>query len=257
MTDILVSKDEGEIVTLTLNDIPANTLSMKMMSSINLEIDHINQSRTNKVVILESSSDKIWCSGHSFFEVNEMIKNNDSSSQELLFKECSKMLIKIRSSSKIFVAKVRGKQFVAAGGLGLLGIMDSAFASKDAKFALSGINFNFGCHQPNVSVARTMHSKSNFELLLTGQAFNARRAQEVGIINECIDDHRLNERVELFCSQVCSHSLDVIALTKKSLYEQKTMSLEDAYDFTSQTMIQNLQLQETKNGIDSFLNKKK
>ena len=37
MTDILLRKDEGEIITLTLNDTPANTLSMEMMSSISIE----------------------------------------------------------------------------------------------------------------------------------------------------------------------------------------------------------------------------
>ena len=31
MTDILLSKDEGEVITLTLNDAPANTLSMEMI----------------------------------------------------------------------------------------------------------------------------------------------------------------------------------------------------------------------------------
>ena len=47
-----------------------------------------------------------------------MIKNNDKKSQELLFAECSEMLIKIRTSPKIFVAKVRG--IATAGGLGLV-----------------------------------------------------------------------------------------------------------------------------------------
>ena len=255
MTDILLSKDEGEVITLTLNDAPANTLSMEMMSSISIEIDHINASEKSKVVVVESSSEKIWCSGHSFYEVNEMIKNNDKSSQEKLFEECSKMLMKIRSSNKIFVAKVSGRQYVAAGGLGLLGIMDSAFASKDTRFALSGINFNFGCHQPNVSVSRTMPSKSNLELLLTGQPFNAERAQEVGLINECVENESLDQRIGLFCSQVCNHTSDVIAMTKNSLYKQKQMSIEDAYNFTTKVMIDNLQLDETKKGVASFFDK--
>lgn len=38
MTDILISKDDGQIVTLTLNDAPANCLTMEMMSAIQLEI---------------------------------------------------------------------------------------------------------------------------------------------------------------------------------------------------------------------------
>ena len=85
------------------------------------------------------------------------------------------MLMKIRSSPKIFVAKVRG--IATAGGLGLVSIMDCVFSSKSARFALGGINFNFGCHQPSVS-SRATSSKNVMELLVSGQPLNAQRAQE-------------------------------------------------------------------------------
>ena len=45
MTDIF-SKDDGQIVTLTLNDAPANCLTMEMMSAIQLEIDRVKEPRT-------------------------------------------------------------------------------------------------------------------------------------------------------------------------------------------------------------------
>ena len=45
MTDILVSKDDGQVVTLTLNDAPANCLTMEMMSAIKMEIDRVNKSK--------------------------------------------------------------------------------------------------------------------------------------------------------------------------------------------------------------------
>ncbi len=205
MTDILVSKDDGQVVTLTLNDAPANCLTMEMMSAIKMEIDRVSKSKDHKLVIFESSNEKIFCSGHSFNEVQEMIKNNDKKSQELLFAECSEMLMKIRTSPKIFVAKVRG--IATAGGLGLVSIMDCVFSSKSARFALGGINFNFGCHQP------------------------------------------------LFSQQVCDHTSEVLALTKETLYKQSAMKISDAYDFASKAMVENLQMPETKKGIDTFLNK--
>ena len=62
MTDILISKDDGQVVRLTLNDPPANCLTMEMMSAIKMEIDRINQSKEHKLVIFESSNEKIFCS---------------------------------------------------------------------------------------------------------------------------------------------------------------------------------------------------
>ena len=253
MTDILISKDDGQIVTLTLNDAPANCLTMEMMSAIQLEIDRISESQKHKMVVLESSNDKIFCSGHSFKEVNEMISNEDKKSQELLFAECSKMLMKIRNSPKIFVAKVRG--IATAGGLGLVSIMDCVFASKTARFALGGINFNFGCHQPSVSVSRSISPKNTMELLVSGLPLNAERAQEAGLINEFLDEDKLDERVNNFCKQVCGHTPQVLSLTKDTLYKQISMPIDQAYNFASQAMVDNLQMPETKKGVQSFLKK--
>ena len=50
MTDILVSKDDGQVVTLTLNDAPANCLTMEMMSAIKMEIDRVSKSKDHKLV---------------------------------------------------------------------------------------------------------------------------------------------------------------------------------------------------------------
>ncbi len=253
MTDILISKDDGQIVTLTLNDAPANCLTMEMMSALQIEIDRISESKNHKMVVLESSSDKIFCSGHSFKEVDEMVSNDDQKSQEILFAECSKMLMKIRSSPKIFVAKVRG--IATAGGLGLVSIMDCVFASKSSRFALGGINFNFGCHQPSVSVSRSISTKNTMELLVSGLPLNADKAQEAGLINEFVEDDQLDTRVNDFCKQVCGHTADVLALTKNTLYKQISMPIDQAYNFTSQAMVDNLQLPETKKGVQSFLKK--
>ena len=60
MTDILVSKDDGQVVTLTLNDAPANCLTMEMMSAIKMEIDRVNQSKDHKLVYLKVQMKKYF-----------------------------------------------------------------------------------------------------------------------------------------------------------------------------------------------------
>jgi len=79
--------------------------------------------------------------------------------------------------------------------------------------------------------------------------------QEAGLINEYLEDDKLDKRVELFSQQVCDHTPEVLALTKETLYKQSAMKISDAYDFASKAMVENLQMPETKKGIDTFLNK--
>ena len=254
MSDILINKDNGEVATLVLNDKPANCLTVELMSAIQTELDLINNSEKHKVIVIESSNDKIFCSGHSFMEIHKMINKDDQKSQENLFTECSKMLLKIRQSRKIIISKIRG--IATAGGLGLVGITDCAFSSDDAQFALGGINFDFGCHQPSVSVSRSISTKATFELLISGLPFDAKKAQEVGLINEAVPNDQLDQRVDDFCQQVLKHTPEVLAMTKEALYRQTTMSIEEAYVFSSQVMVENLQLPETKAGIAAFIEKK-
>ena len=90
---------------------------------------------------------------------------------------------------------------------------------------------------------------------MSGQPLNAQRAQEAGLINEYLEDDELDKRVELFSQQVCDHTPEVLALTKETLYKQSAMKISDAYDFASKAMVENLQMPETKKGIDTFLNK--
>ena len=65
----------------------------------------------------------------------------------------------------------------------------------------------------------------------------------------------LDERVNNFCKQVCGHTPQVLSLTKDTLYKQISMPIDQAYNFASQAMVDNLQMPETKKGIQSFLKK--
>ena len=94
------------------------------------------------------------------------------------------------------------------------------------------------------------------ELLISGQPFNVQRAQEAGLINEYYEDDELDKRVELFSKQVCDHAPEVLKLTKETLYKQSAMKISDAYDYTSKAMVENLQMPETKKGVNNFFTKK-
>ena len=48
-----------------------------------------------------------------------------------------------------------------------------------------------------------------------------------------------------------------IKIGKKAFYRQYELSLSDAYEYTSKVMIENALNEDAKEGIDSFLTKKK
>ena len=74
MTEILNRADKGNVACLTLNDLPANSLTMKMMQCIHEELKSINDDNNIRVVVIESASNKIFCSGHNLKEVKYIKK---------------------------------------------------------------------------------------------------------------------------------------------------------------------------------------
>ena len=68
MTDILLRQDKNSVATLSLNDLPANSLSMPMMNEIQVQLKSIEQDDAIRVVVIKSESEKIFCSGHNLKE---------------------------------------------------------------------------------------------------------------------------------------------------------------------------------------------
>ena len=65
MTDILIRNDNDSVATLSLNDLPANSLSMPMMGEIQNQLSSIDRDDSIRVVVIKSESDKIFSSGHN------------------------------------------------------------------------------------------------------------------------------------------------------------------------------------------------
>ena len=69
MTEKLIRTDKDYIAYLKLNDNPANSLSSEMMGAIQAELTEIDTNPSIRVVVFDSASEKIFCSGHSLTDV--------------------------------------------------------------------------------------------------------------------------------------------------------------------------------------------
>jgi|TARA_B110000444_G_C18771885_1_gene562992 enoyl-CoA hydratase/carnithine racemase len=254
MSEILIRKNENSIAILSLNDLPANSLSMPMMIRIQKELSDIDKDSSIRVVIIKSESEKIFCSGHNLKEVKGFLENNDTNSQVELFSTCSTMMKQVQSISKPVIAQVKG--IATAAGAQLVASCDLAYGSLDSTYATPGVNIGLFCHTPSVAVSRTVGRKPMMEMLLSGAPISSDRAVQIGLINSAVDASDLDSAVAKACEDICKNSSAVIAMGKKSFYRQSEMPLSDAYDFTSAEMVRNLSLNDGNEGISAFLGKR-
>ncbi|CAH8547214.1 unnamed protein product [Schistosoma turkestanicum] len=185
-------------------------------------------------------------------EITQHNKNVIQLGRETLHKQIMKELAEFPIPS---IAAVNGP--AVAGGCQLVAACDLAISAKSAIFSAGGIKLGLFCSTPAVSLVRAIGLRAANELLLTGKCISAARAYELGLVHRVVEDDKLHEASIEFAEEITQHDKNVIQLGRETLHKQVSMPLMEAYAIASNAMIENLQFNETKQGIQSFLNKKK
>ena len=247
----IVRRDHGGIVYLTLNrGQQYNPLSLNMMRSLIENITEISLDPSIKVVVIKGDG-KGFCAGHDLKEIHA---HRDPAWLKVLFQECNSLMQKIMDSPQAYIAQVHG--IATAAGCQLVSVCDLAIASSNSKFALPGVNIGLFCSTPAVSVSRNISRKRAMEMLLTGNMMNAQTALSWGLVNEVVAEEDLEQSVEGLAQVIQAKSAEVIALGKKTFYQQLNSNLTDAYGLAADAMVCNMFLDDNHEGIDAFLNKR-
>jgi len=90
-------------------------------------------------------------------------------------------------------------------------------------------------------------------MLLLGNFISPSKAKEIGLINQVVDNNRLESKTMEIANKIASKSAATVAIGKEAFYKQLEMGLEDAYKYTSKVMSTNMLKQDAQEGIDAFL----
>lgn len=250
--NILLKKIEAGIATLTLNRPDQyNALSAELLEDINGELDNIADDESVRAVII-SGSGKTFCAGH---DLKQMRQNSDQKAHHQLFSRCSEMMIKIVNLPQPVIARVQG--MATAAGCQLVATCDLAVAVESAQFAVSGIRVGLFCSTPAVALTRNINRKHAMEMLMTGEFIDAKTAADYGLVNKVVKTKELDNEIEYLLGKIIRHPRRVVNLGKKMFYEQLGQELGSAYQCATNSISGNMMLEETKEGIDAFIEKRK
>ena len=261
MKDILESilledlNDIG-IFRLTLNDIGnKNALSELMMHKLIEAISKASKDNSVKLIVIASTGN-VFCSGHNLKEINEAQKADDKGESYYLdlFKICSELMQSIINCPKPVIAEVNG--IATAAGCQLVASCDLAIASDSSKFATPGVNIGLFCSTPMVAISRNISKKDSMKMLLTGDMISADEAKRISLINDCVPDDQLTKSVMDLAKNISEKSQAVLKIGKEAFYKQSQLNIEDAYEYTSMVMTQNMLIDDASEGINAFLEKR-
>ena len=248
--------DDGAISRLILNQ-PSrlNVLSDDLLNTLQEELISVGKSKNIRCLIISGAGNG-FCAGHDLKEMTNKRQNSDGGLAYFrdLFVRCSKMMTTIRSLPQPVIAQVHG--IATAAGCQLVASCDLAVADDSARFGVNGVNIGLFCSTPMVALTRAVGRKRAFEMLVTGQFIEAKEAKEIGLINKISEIGQLEKTTEELALQITSKLGDAVKIGKEAFYKQSEMNVQDAYDYTGAVMAENMMFEQTKKGINLFLNKK-
>ena len=245
------------VYRLTLNDAKKrNALSEEMMAKLKSSLTDATDNKSIRVIIIAGNG-PAFCSGH---DLKQMTAGRDNDDQGLnyfkkVFASCSELMQMIVEHPKPLIAEVSG--VAAAAGCQLVACCDLAVAGKSARFITPGVNIGLFCSTPMVALSRNVSNKAAMEMLLTGEMVSADKAEHIGLINRVTEDADLKQETTALAELIASKSSLTLKIGKEAFYKQKDMPLSEAYDFASKVMVDNMLEHDAKEGIGSFLEKRK
>jgi enoyl-CoA hydratase/carnithine racemase len=248
---VLASRD-GAVLTLTMNRGERfNPLSSAMIAAIREQLAAIAADRTVQIVVLAGEG-KGFCAGHDLKELRAHAGEKDW--QRKLFDDAGRMMIELTRLPQPVIARVHG--LATAAGCQLVSMCDLAVAAENAGFALPGVNVGVFCSSPAVGVGRNLGRKHTMEMLLTGRTIDAKTALEWGLVNRVVPAGALDAEIRGFVETITARSPAVIALGKRTFYDQIEQPLGAAYDTASESMACGMTLDDAAEGIDAFFAKR-
>ncbi len=251
-TPLLLRETDAGIATLTLNRPQArNSLSQGMLRALLDELDSLAADEGVRVVILAGAG-PAFCAGHDLKELRAA--GYARAYTEALFADCAQVMQAIVRLPKPVIAQVHG--VATAAGCQLVASCDLAVAAEEARFATPGVNIGLFCSTPMVALSRNVGHKAAMQMLLTGDLIDAATALRFGLINEIVPAAALAERTRALALKLASKSPLTLAVGKEAFYRQAELPLAEAYAYTAQVMVTNLEAQDAREGIGAFLDKR-
>jgi enoyl-CoA hydratase/carnithine racemase len=248
---ILLQRITDGVATLTLNRPAArNALSMALMSELIDALAALESEPAVKVVVIAAAG-PAFCAGH---DLKELRSDPRREAYEATFAHCSQLMLAVTHLPKPVIARVHG--MATAAGCQLVASCDLAVAADVARFATPGVNIGLFCSTPMVALSRAVPRKQAMEMLLTGDAIDAGRAREIGLVNRVVPAAALDDAVDALARQIAGKSPRTLAIGKEAFYRQLELGLADAYDYAAAAMTTNMLAADAAEGIDAFLAKR-
>jgi enoyl-CoA hydratase/carnithine racemase len=249
---VLYEVSEAGVATITLDDPGTrNALSAEMLAGLVASFERARDDDAVRCVVLASAHEKTFSSGANLggFAAEMALVHKHFAGERFvaLFKLIGEL-------GKPTIVAARGH--VLAGALGIALACDLIIASEQASFGTPEINVGAFPFMIMALIYRNVPRKKANELLLLGERWSAREAQEAGIVNRVVPDAELDATVADWAGQLAAKSPVIMRLGKEAMRRQLDMPLDDALDYLRAQLSLAQSTEDIVEGVTAFFEKR-
>lgn len=165
------------------------------------------------------------------------------------------MFLSIARCAKPVVARIHGHAL--GGGTGLTAAVDIAFCSDDTWFGLTEVKLGIVPAVISPFVIQKIGAGRARTLFLTGERFDGREAERIGLVHRAVSAAELDPVVAAAVDQLLSSAPAAVASAKELIRTVSPLSLEDAQSPTARWISRLRSTAEAREGMAAFLEKRR
>lgn len=251
--DILLSKTEGAVRTLTINrPDKLNALNRAVLGALGEAMEAASADDAVRVVVLRGAGDKAFVAGADIGEFSDYTAAQAAD----LSARGQRLFRRIETLGKPVIAVLDG--FALGGGLELAMACTLRVASTAARLGQPEINLGlipgYGGTQ---RLARLAGRGVALELCLTGDVIDANRAFELGIVSRLHEPDELEEAVVRLAGKLSEGPPEAMRATIEAVVHGGDCALDAALEYETRQFALLFGTEDMREGVDAFLNKRK
>jgi enoyl-CoA hydratase len=250
--NLLFTVEDG-VATITFNRPKAlNAMNSETMGELLEAVNLCKKDDSIKAIILTGSGDKAFVAGA---DISEM--QNLRPKEALAFMELGHETLRaLETLPKPSIAAING--FALGGGTEISMACDMRFASETARFGqpeiLIGLIPGWGGTQ---RLSRLVGLGRAKELVMGGGQMDAKRAYEIGLVNQIFPADQLMDATKKFAKRLAGMPGFAIKMAKHAMNFGYDLSLDNANRLEMECCAQCFSTDDQKEGMTAFLEKRK
>lgn len=244
---LLYEKSDG-IATITMNrPEKLNAMDLRMYVELDRAFEMADSDRQVRVVIFTGAGDRAFCAGDDI----SIFQGVGASGARAFIRRVMPVMMRLEKMEKPVIAAVNG--YALGGGFEFALACDITVASENATFGLPEGRVGLMPAFAVLRLPQVIGLKRTKEMALTAESISARKALELGIVNQVVPLEKLPEAAREMAKKIMSIAPMSAAMAKAAINRQ---SGGEELEYTTEAISFLFATEDHKEGFKAFLEKR-